>query len=199
MAGTERRDLRFARIWNPSLLKMNFALYTSKRNAIGRPRTLVRGLDAAGVRLQALRLRIVGSLPQSLKAPPIKSDSLGLKSGVYPHGRVVRICIRGLPATLVAHILQICDHAWPGRVPSQTFLRQRAGDDEVAPREHREKSEVGWRFLRRQAAHRHVQSLANRLSNVPQGHSLFRDGVISSARFIFLQGKPVETGSVEHM
>jgi hypothetical protein len=36
MAGTERRDLRFARIWNPSLLKMNFALYTNKRNAIAR-------------------------------------------------------------------------------------------------------------------------------------------------------------------
>jgi hypothetical protein len=34
MAGTQRRDLRFARIWNPFLLKMNFALYTNKRNAI---------------------------------------------------------------------------------------------------------------------------------------------------------------------
>jgi hypothetical protein len=34
MAGTERRNLRFARIWNPSLLKMNCALYTNKRNAI---------------------------------------------------------------------------------------------------------------------------------------------------------------------
>jgi hypothetical protein len=35
MAGTERRDLRFAHIWNPSLLKMKFAPYTNKRNAIG--------------------------------------------------------------------------------------------------------------------------------------------------------------------
>ena len=47
--------------------------------------------------------------------------------------------------------------------------------------------------------HRHLQALANHFSNLPQRHALFRDRVISSARFIFLQSKSVEASRIGDM
>ena len=90
------------------------------------------------------------------------------------------------------------------RMPSQPFLRQRAGSGTVDAHEEPEEAKMLRRRLRGHGDDRHFQTPADCLSDLSQRHALFVDRVIPGSRRLFiiralLQREPVERGSIQPM
>ena len=86
---------------------------------------------------------------------------------------------------------------WPGGIPAQLFSRLCAGGGDIPCSERCKPAKMSGGLFRRERDHRHLQSSTDDLSDVPDGHSLFRDRMIPGTRVALLQRQPVQVGGIE--
>src|SRR5271156_6572246 len=84
-------------------------------------------------------------------------------------------------------------------MPSELLLRLRGGSRQVAPPEDTEPTEMLHRFFGGLADDRNLQAAADSFGDVPQGHALLSDSIISGSRGTLLKHESIETRNVEQM
>src|ERR1700719_3681739 len=94
-------------------------------------------------------------------------------------------------------LFEIGNESGAGWAPSQLPLRLQARSGKVATNEHAQPAEMCCCLVGRFGYDRHLQAAADSLGNVPEGHSLFGDGMIPGTCFLLLERQPVEAGSIE--